>query len=213
LLEEVIERFLHGRRALISHYLVAKLALVVEAVNRAEGVVVVVDPSGLLEKTGMISRVKDVALIITTATSIPRDKSLVLIEPGFPLTRLHNKNILATLTPGNYKPRLPSYYERIYVNKLSENLYELFFKETSERFRFRITGDAVVFEDKPSGIAGRAYEVLKNALVEYGEIRTRDAVNIISHELGVDKNTARSLLYKLVSEKYAKVVKGRVIVY
>jgi len=212
LLEEVLEKLLRGRRALISHYLVAKLVLVVEAVNRVEGVVVV-DPNGFLEKTGVINRVKDAVLITNTATGIPRDKTLVLIEPSFPLTGLHNKNILATLTPGNYKLRLPSYYERVYVNKLGENIYELFFKETSERFRFRITGGAVVFEDKPSGIAGRAYEVLRNALVEYGEIRARDAVNIISHELGVDKNTARSLLYKLVSEKYARVVKGRVIVY
>jgi len=213
LLEELIERLAHGRRALISHYLLPKLILVVQVINATGGNTIVVDANHFLERTGLISGVSDEALLVDTLATFPRDKNLVLIEPPILPARISSRNILITLTPGSFKFKLPSYYERIYLNKLGGDLYELFIKESNEKYRLRFVEGRVILEEKPSGLAGRAYEVLKNALVEYGELGVRDAVRILAHELSLDRDRARELLYKLVSEKYIKLVKGKLTFY
>ena len=213
MLEYILDRLGHGRRALISHYLVPKLLLVIKTINHVEEEVIVFDTEHLLEKTQLINQIKDNIVITDTIVNIPRDKHVVFLEPNRLPWRIINRNILVTLTPGTYKFKLPDYYDRIYLNKLSENLYELYIKDSMERLRFRIMGEEIVFEEKPSGILGKAYELLREALMEYGEIRVRDAINILVHELSVSKEKAREILSKLVVEKYARIEKGRVIVY
>ncbi len=210
----VLEYLSTGRKALISHYLNPKLILVLHVIKSSDGPVLVIDENKYLVNTGLIEYVQDNALVsIDKGTRIPRNHRLVLIEPKKFPWRIFNKNILITLTPRNYRFKIPSFYGRIYLNRIGDHGYELFIKDTMEKYRFNLNGLEIVFEDKPHGVLGRAYEVLKKAFIEYGELYVRDAVSIISRELGVSRDNARELLSKLVINKYVRIEKKHVIVY
>ncbi len=213
LLDYIIERLSNGRRVLISHYLIPKLVLIVKTVNTIDKNTIIYDEKHLLTRTKLVELIRDDVLVSDKTNTPPRNYRVVYIEPTRFPWRIYNRDVLVTLTPGTYSFKIPNYYERIYLNKLGENLYELYIKETLERFRFRIKGYDIVYEEKPGGLIGKAYDMLRKAMQDYGEIRVKDAVNILVFELGISKEKAREILSKLVIEKYIRVEKGFIIVY
>ncbi len=64
--------------------------------------------------------------------------------------------------------------------------------------------------EKESSIERRAYNIILDSMSEYGVLTIKDAVNIISANLGVDRNYARRILYKLVSDGKLRIEKGMV---
>lgn len=69
---------------------------------------------------------------------------------------------------------------------------------------------------RPASAPGRLYEkalrVLREALIDYGELRVRDAVDVLSHELGVGRRDARRVLAVLVDKGYIRVESGYIII-
>jgi len=82
--------------------------------------------------------------------------------------------------------------------------------DTNYTVRFEFTSNGIKEVNQPAGLKGEAYRILKNALSTYGEITIKDAVLILSKELGVDRKTARSILLELARSRYIGVYKGRV---
>jgi len=210
----ILRALFEGKKVLVSHYLNLKLRLIAMGINAINKRVLVVDENNYLVRTGVASLVGENATIIhKPLKSLPPGiSSLVFIEPSKPPRKTYVRNVLLTVTPSN-KLRVPRYYSRVYLKELSNNLYELHFTDTMEKYRLRLRGLEFIVEERPFGVYGRAYEVLRRAIVEYGELRIRDAVLVLTSELGLDKSRARIILSKLLSEKYFKVDKGRITIY
>ena len=81
---------------------------------------------------------------------------------------------------------------------------------TGVTYRLRFTNTGIVEVESPPGLLGKAYDVIKETLVNYGEVSIRDGVVILSRELGVDRKTARGILIKLARGRYIRVAKGRI---
>ncbi len=64
--------------------------------------------------------------------------------------------------------------------------------------------------EAPPGIKGEALEILRNAIIDYGEITVKDATIILAHELGIDKGEARKILVELARKRYVRVEHGHV---
>ena len=65
---------------------------------------------------------------------------------------------------------------------------------------------------RPRGYEARALSLLSRASVEYGPLTVRDAVDILSSELGVNRRRARSIIIGLARKKLVVVEKGQVLV-
>ena len=63
---------------------------------------------------------------------------------------------------------------------------------------------------KESSIERRALNLIIDSMSEYGALTVKDAVNIISANLGVDRSYARRILYKLVGDGKLRINKGMV---
>lgn len=213
MLNYILQRISSGRKILLSHYLTPKLLLVIKSINYINKETIVFDEKQYLIKTNLIEKLRNNTLVSNKLITPPEKYRVIYIEPSRFPWKISNKDILVTLTPGTYRFKIPTYYEKIYLNKLGENLYELYIRETLERFRIRIGKNKLLYEEKPYGLLGEAYEILRKTLLEYGELRVKDALNILVFELGISKEKAREILSKLVIEKYIRVEKGSIIVY
>ncbi len=207
----VIEYLGTGRKTIISHYMNAKLLLIIHIIRYWKNHIIVYDPYNYLSKH--LDMLPDNILLSNNIGEkpLPRHNIVYIEPPRFPW-RIFNENIVVTLTPGNYRYRIPSYYDKIYLKKISNNTYELSLRNIHERYRFVIQDHRLLFIEKPSGFLGKAYRVIEEALLEYGELSVKDTVSILVYELGIDKKKAREILSKLIENKYIRVEKGRITV-
>lgn len=212
---DALLRLLAGRKALLSHYLSAKLRLVVHfAGNHPSERVVIFDEGGLLAKTGLIDSLSSRVLVSSNLSVIPpQDYGLIYLEPSMAPPRLDNRDVLITLAPRSYKFKLPRGFDKLYLRRVEDYVYMLTLGSTMERYRLRITARGVELLERPVGLYGRAYELVRSAIMEYGELSVRDAVGLIARELGVSAEQARRILSKLVSDKYVRVSRGLVAIY
>lgn len=211
---EIYEKLLTGRKALISHYMNAKMILVINAVKHVSRhkKVLIVDPGNNLREE-YLDNISENIIITYKYLEPPHDVSVVMLEPEIPPYGLRAENILITLTPGNYRFRIPYRFEKVFLKQAYYNTYELIFTNINERHRFRIKGHRILSVEKPPGLLGAAYDILKKSMIEYGELTVKDATNILVKELGIDKREARKILSELILRKYIRVVHGFINLY
>ncbi|MEM4880132.1 MAG: hypothetical protein QXU22_04670 [Desulfurococcaceae archaeon] len=107
-------------------------------------------------------------------------------------------------------PRSLKGFNTVVIKTISNNTYSFHDVEEGIKVRFSIMGDEIRVIEKPGGAFGKALEILENAMVVYGELTTKDAIRLISRELGVSKELARRILGKLIEDKYIRILKGRI---
>ncbi|MEM1555411.1 MAG: hypothetical protein QXM54_02640 [Desulfurococcaceae archaeon] len=216
---ELINRLTTGKRVLISHYINAKLALskaVIDSLLLRDMKILVVDENLYMTKYGLLESETPNLTYVQKNSGFNKNTYVDLalfIEPNFIPKPVFSQNILVTVTP-KYRLRIPKYYSISYLKKIVGNKYFLEFRDYGERFRIIVSGlDIDVADDKPHGLLGTILDVLRRSMLEYGELSVKDAVNIVHHELGLENSVARRMIYRLASEKYLEIRKGRVIVY
>ncbi|MEM1638834.1 MAG: hypothetical protein QXJ69_01985 [Desulfurococcaceae archaeon] len=102
-------------------------------------------------------------------------------------------------------------YVKYYLEKVAEgNEYVLKSPTKGVTYRFKISKGKLELIEKPAGILGQAYEIIKNTMSMYGDTTVRDIVVILTKEIGVDKKEARKILVDLARRGYIRVHKGRI---
>jgi len=206
----IIKELIRGYKILLSHYINPKLVIITNIARYKRDYLLIIDEKQLLSKTRLIDYIPDKILLANKTIEGVDVDSIIYIEPtSFPW-RENRANVLVTLTPGNYNYKPPRYYEKIYLTRINENLYELRFKKTMEKYRFRIKGLKLLFIERPSGLTGKAYDIITHAMIEYGELTIKDTIRLLVSELGIDKEEAKRILSKLLTEKYIRVEKKRI---
>lgn len=215
----LFDQLLKGRRVLVSLYINPKLILVKNVIEKAVNtgrVVLIVDPKALLSKFQLIDTTRrEVSYVekLELSGDISLFNNVFIIEPNYFPKLVGAVNVLVTTSPRFSVKRLRG-FTKVYLKKIHGSTYLIELTDTMERFRLRITGGFVeALENKPTGVLGRIYDVLRNGLMEYGELRVKDAVNLLKHELGLTKQQAYMYLRKLASEKFIEVKKGYISVY
>jgi len=205
----IYRNMMKGKKVLISHYLNIKLLIITDIVKKNPDLrIIIVDQNKLLEKTGLINNLpQDVIIADNISFPLPRGVKLIIIEPEYIPWRINN-DVLVTTTP--LERSIPRYFEKILLNKVGEVDYQITFLKTMERYRFRVKDHEIILVEKPLGLYGEALKLIEDAVIEYGELTIKDAVNILVNQLGLDKNSARKIIGKLVYEKHIVVKKGRI---
>ncbi|WP_434731735.1 hypothetical protein WLZ34_02430 [Thermogladius sp. KZ2Tp1] len=114
------------------------------------------------------------------------------------------ENVVVFLTRGVKAPR---FYTRHYLRRLDWGVYVFETPSTGERVVLTASGGLA----EGTGLAPleeRALELVKKAMLDYGELRVGDVLFLIEREMGVSKNAAREILSKLVSRRYLRVRRG-----
>lgn len=212
---DLIRLLTRGFKAVVSHYMSIKSRIVLEVLNNKP-----VDPIIILDQNSILSRI-----IGLEESSIPgihinqlveaRKGLLIVFEPGEeiefdPLVKNYG-NILVFTTPGS-KARIPRFFAKIYIDKIDEDTY-LMRMWRGRTVRIHVGIDRLRIASKPEGVYGQVYDLLRKLMIEYGEITIKDAIRAVSLELGVEKKVARQIIYKLLKERYFRVVHGKITLY
>ena len=207
MLGEIIRLLGRGKWVITSHYLVPKILLVHKVIEYKAryGNVLVIDPQNQYTRTISMIQVSSLSENIVVAdTYIPgRYEAIAVIEPET-YNEPKNRNIIVTRTPGS-SARIPRYYYKASISRAGE---EYIARIRGEEIRFRIIGGDIVVEPALSPELREAYTLLRNAMMEYGELTVRDAVFILSRELGYTKDEARKILGRLTEKKYLRITRG-----
>jgi len=207
----LLEYLVKNRKLLISHYVNIKLRIVIDIVNSIENRYVIVDSRNLLVKTNLLEDLRKDTVLVTDKIPVETGFTVIVLEPTSLKNVYIHENILVTTSPLYKRIQYLKLFKPVYVTRIYGNLYEVFIKENMEKYRLRLVKDKLVYEDKPPGLTGRAYDIVRNAILEYGELTVKDVVNMLIRELGVSKIEARRILYRLVAERYLKIVKNHVM--
>jgi len=100
-------------------------------------------------------------------------------------------------------------FARVYVKGIAVGEYALIAPAKGIYARFTISSGDVVVLRGPSGVYGKALEVLRSAMSLYGELAVKDAVRVLVYELGVERAYARRVIEWLVRHGYIRVARGR----
>ncbi len=207
----IIETLSKGKWLLKSHYMNAKIALVLNTMyyQSRTGKVLVIDNKGILEE--VMSKVPirgnpENMILLDKPYNIDTTNiyiGIILVEPEkYPYWIKHG-NILVTTTPGN-NPGVPRYFKKAVITKYGD---EYVLRTSINQYRFKLNGINII-EETLKGILGEAYNTLREAVMEYGELTVKDAVFLLVKELGIDKEKARKILSKLGEKKYIRARKG-----
>ncbi|WP_440058918.1 hypothetical protein ACSU1N_03750 [Thermogladius sp. 4427co] len=146
----------------------------------------------LLEDTG----------VVEAAGNLP---TVICIDK--PCFQTGSENVIIFSTK---RVKSPPSYTRHYLRRVDWGVYS--FETPGEGERVVITLDKGVLREG-SGLTvveEKALELVKEAMINYGELKVGDVVFIISRELGVTKERAREILSKLVARRYLRVRKGSI---
>jgi len=104
--------------------------------------------------------------------------------------------------------RAPGSFTRHYLRRLEWGVYA--FETPGEAWRVVLTvkGSRVVEGTGLTPVEEKALDLIKNAMLEYGELKVGDALFIIERGLGVSRDAARKIFSKLVSIRYLRVRGG-----
>lgn len=211
MVDERYEWLFSGKRLIVSQNTTLLVKLAILAVKRAIEYGIkpaIVDESGYLVRYLPLELLDEISLFTDVSSACNSDYVVLLLSR---LTRrletCRSRTVLVFSRPSQY---YLSGYSKIYVSKIAaSNEVIARLPEDGVVVRFTITNDKIVAVSGPPGIYGRAYEVLRNAMSDYGEISLRDAVRILMIELGVDKTKAKNILSWLAKCAYIRVVKGK----
>ncbi|MEM4535071.1 MAG: hypothetical protein QXP67_01805 [Desulfurococcaceae archaeon] len=200
-----------GKKLFVSSHagLLVKLAILMIKSIVLKGVKpAIMDEQGLLLRYIPLDLLGSLQLVLSTQEAC-KNHYLIVFEPrltGF-LKTCQAPNILVFTKPrGLY----PAGFVKVFLKRVaSTNHYLLRSPEMGLAVRVELTEHGITIAEKPKGVYGEAYEILKNAMSNYGEITVKDAVRVISLELNLDKLKARQVLQWLTRNGYLRVVKGR----
>lgn len=122
---------------------------------------------------------------------------------------LLDRIILAVAGKAGRLPRLLRALS-VKVSRLSESRYKLSWSQGVCIVRASSGG---LVEEEPRGLLGRALSILMQATVEFGPLSQKDAVDVLSHRLGMKRGDARRLLVELARRGFISVEGGQVNVY
>jgi hypothetical protein len=106
--------------------------------------------------------------------------------------------------------RAPGSFTRHYLRRLDWGVYAFETPGEAGRVVLTVRGSRVVEGTGLTPVEEKALDLVRNAMLEYGELKVGDAVFIIERELGVSRDAARRIFSKLVSLKYLRVRGGAV---
>lgn len=213
--EEIVELLLSGRNLVVSRSLNSLLKLVyslVAEISRTSRNVVIVDERGYVARYLPQDFPGDVVLTLSLEDACREEHNTVLVVAPRNLSALvkcKSRN-LVVFSRASRDQGLKG-FTRFYLRKVpgvNEYLLECFDRGVTTRVGLEPGGLTVI--ESPPGIQGLAYEALKNALSAFGELTVKDAVLVLSKELGLDKKKARAVLVALAKRSYIRVYKGRV---
>ena len=115
------------------------------------------------------------------------------------------ENVVVFLTQ---RVKAPRFYTRHYLRRLDWGVYVFETPSTGERVVLTTSGGRLVEGTGLAPLEERALELVKKAMLDYGELRVGDVLFLIEREMGVSKNAAREILSKLVSRRYLRVRRG-----
>ncbi|MEM0246774.1 MAG: hypothetical protein QXH02_06085 [Desulfurococcaceae archaeon] len=212
---DILEQVLCEKSIIISRSLNAMLkfafTLISIALNRGLRVLVV-DERGYLERYAPLELIERITVTSDLENACIDASALVVAYMPRSLRGLtHCKAMNVVVFTRYFGVRRLGDYVKYHLNRIpGTSEYALTCYERSISARIVLELGRIRVVGSPPGIYGKAYDALKNALVTYGEMRVKDAVLVVSKELGVDKNRARMILIALARRGYLKVVKGKV---
>lgn len=207
----VFNQLFSGKRVFVSHSIGVLVKLAVEAVKRY--VKLGAKPT-IVDETGFLLRYIPLELLdrVVVSTNIAEacsEDTAILFEPTY-MKRLElcaAPNVLVFSKPKSY---YPSRYLRVYITRASTTGHYIARCPLEGLvMRFTISDEGIAIVEGPPGVYGKAYETLKRAMSDYGELNVKDAVRVLVVELGVEKTRARQILLWLARNSYVKVVKGK----
>jgi len=133
---------------------------------------------------------------------------ILLYEPPF-VPSFCSKNCIVLKTPP-LKKRI-KFCKTASLTHICGQEYLL--KSEFSKVRIVISPKYIGVARELNGKAAKALDLLRRSIVDYGELTTRDAIEILAYNLGVKKDEARKILGLLVEKGYVKVDKKHIIVY
>ncbi len=151
----------------------------------------------LVDRHGFISNRGDAVLYI-------------YIDPYKPFLPKHTGNVIVMVKP---RSGLKAFYgwKRVYLKRVEGR--EFILKHGSITQRVVISVDYIGLAKSPRGFLGKALNVLRRGVVDYGSLSVREAVELLMYGLGIRKDEARNVLKELVKRRYVEVKEKEVIVY
>ncbi len=202
-LDRIAYKLTRGKWIIISHYMNPKLLLIHKTVKQVEGPALIIDPGKLYES--LLGRIDEYPenIIITQEEITGSYVLTVYIEPvRIPWGR--SGNIIVTKTPGEGL-RTPKNYRKAWIRRVGEN-YEL--RIGYETIRFKISSGELIPVKDLNKREEEALELLREAMIEYGELTTRDTVVLLASSMDIPRSEARRILSSLVQKKYLSIRKG-----
>lgn len=207
----IVNELIKGRRIFVSHHIgvLIKLAVfVVKNLVQESTRPVILDEQGVLLRYLPLELLDSIQVAANTSEACKGDY-LVVFEPK---SMRHLEPCIASNILVFTKPRsfYPARYSKVYIKRIgSTGQYLVKSPETGISARIELAENKVILIEKPPGIYGKAYEVLKNAMSDYGELTVKDAIRIISLELNIDRLKARHVFLWLARNSYVRVVRGK----
>lgn len=216
--EEFLSELMSGKSGIISLSVntLLKVTFIVmrELLNRGLYIVVVDEkgylahfmPTDLLDKVRLVERIDEACseVVDVLIVFLPRNPYIVKT------CRARNVIVLSR----SLRPLDRLGFTRFYLKKLLENgEIEVRCYDKGSKFRIKISNRKPLVYTRPTGILGKAYDVLEEALSSYGEISIKDALLILSRELDIDKKHARRVLVTLSRRGYIKITKGKLLFF
>ncbi len=125
------------------------------------------------------------------------------------LRKLSSRILFATCAKiGNLRKLLR--FRVAYLKHAYGKEYILMYSNESVRIRIEPAGIYPALQ-KPKGILGKALAVLKDGIMEYGPLTTKDALYVLVGNLKIDKKYARRILQELVNRKYVRIEGGYIL--
>lgn len=207
----VLGELFKGRKIYVSRNTSVLVKLAIEALRTlADKGPALVDGEGLVARYMPLELLDKVQLKESLEEACRESNILVAFNPKH--TRALGTCMASTVLvfSSRYAVRVPADYQKYYVSRAGTTRHIVLRSSSGGlplRLVFAESGLKVV--EKPPGIYGKAYDLLKQAMIDYGEVTVKDAVRILTLELGVSTNRAREVLLWLTRNMYLRVVKGK----
>lgn len=203
----VLEELLEGKWIIECHEAWLKAAITVHLARhlaKKNETLPVIDCPGILYRIEA-NLPENIVLLTQPIQDIHR---LVIIEPRTIKTyHILPENTVILTSPRTIR-RLPRYWFRAKTKRVAGNEY-IIQGDINERIML-LDNLEIKTVEAPPGIKGEALEILRNAIIDYGELTIKDATMILAHELGIDKGEARKILVELARKRYIRVEHGHV---
>jgi hypothetical protein len=210
---DLLDELVHGQVVFASRNVNALIKLgilVIKNLLRRSLQVVVLDEKGLLSRFAPIELFDKVVFVKSLNEMCAQSVALVVIAPSS-LKRSYKCYSRVTVLLLKNPTRSLRGFKQYYLQRVpGTSDYILKPIGGVGAFRVRFTESGIEEVPGPEGVLGRAYIIIKESLFTYGEMTVKDAIRIISKELGLDKAEARKVLLNLARKRYIVVVSGRI---